>query len=60
MPGHGHPPFAMTLEMITPCSTMCHVSSHTLAAMKTPNADSETTAGVIRHSGRISAYSASR
>jgi hypothetical protein len=41
--------------MITPCSTMCQVSSHTLAAMKKTNADNGNTAGVIRHSGMISA-----
>jgi hypothetical protein len=42
-------------EMITPCSTMCQVSSHTLAVTKKTNADNGNTAGVIRHSGMISA-----
>ena len=55
MPGHGQPPLAITWEMITPCSTMCQVSIHTLATMKNPNAQYESTPGVIRHSGRISA-----
>ena len=46
---------AITLEMITPCSTMCQVSIHTLATTKNQNAQVGTTAGVMRQSGRMSA-----
>ena len=55
MPGQGQPPFAITWEMITPCSTMCQVSSQTLAAIKNQNARVGSTAGVIRQSGMMSA-----
>ena len=36
IPGHGQPPLAITCEMITPCSTMCQVSSQTLAREEEP------------------------
>ena len=34
MPGHGQPPLAITLGMMTPCSTMWQLSIHTLAARR--------------------------